>query len=155
MSLYREVGRGRAPTLVAVCVVALVAGLVAGFLAGRASAPDPSVADALEQVQREARPVADSLDLVPIEYAQAVRDGEVVAETEYEAAEAAVERARDGFAGVHEDLAALAPDEARRAGDSLEELAALVERRAPAREVERAADEARAAVRDAARLGAR
>ena len=152
MSLYREVGRGRAPALVAVGLVALLVGLAAGFLAGRAAAPDPSLADAVEKVQRDARPVADALDLVPIKYGQAVRNGEVVAETEYDAAKAAVERAREGFARLRDDLAALDPEQARRAGGHLDELAALVERRAPASEVEQAADQARAAVRAAARL---
>lgn len=153
MSLYREAGRPRWEALLAGALVALAVGGLAGFLVGAAQEAEPSLAAALSQLRGEVRPVTDSLDLLPIEYGQGVRGGRIVAPTEYEAASASLERAHGAFTGARADLAALDPHRTREAELQLEQLAALVERRAPLERVASAARRTQATINAAARAG--
>lgn len=132
--------------------LAFAAGFVGGFLAGRAGGSRPSLASALEHLQRELRPAGDALELVPIEYRQAVRGGQIVAPTEYAAAKEDLDRAQDAFASARADLAALAPEEAGRAAAELGQLAALLERRAAPGTVATQARRAERTISAAARL---
>ena len=86
------------------------------------------------------------LELVSIEYEQAH------APTEYQAAVEDVRRARESFAEALMGLQLLEPEATRAADARLARLAALVGRRAPARQVAAAVEQAEAAVREAARL---
>lgn len=147
MSLYREASRRRRLPLLA-AAAALVVGVLAGFAIGRATAPEPTAADALAGVEAELRTARDALELLAIEYPQGVSDGRVTAQTEYDAARADVQRARDAFGRARDDLAALAPAASARAGRLLAEVATLVERRASAAEVEARAGAADRALRE-------
>jgi hypothetical protein len=140
MSLYRQVGRGRG-WLAAALVGALLVGFGLGFAVSRATTEEPTLTDAVADVQAEAGTTADALELVAIHY-----------ETSREAASEQLDRARESFAEVQPDLRLLAPEEAAAASEAIERVESLVAGNAPASEVERAAESARAAVRRAARL---
>jgi hypothetical protein len=140
MSLYRQAGR-RSGWLVASVVLALVVGFGIGFAASRASADEPTVEEAVASVQENAGATADALELVAIHY-----------ETTEAAAREQLERAEGSFAEVRPELELLSPQETADAGQAIERLALLVDQSASAEEVERAAEEARATVRRAARL---
>ena len=97
MSLYREAGRRRHTTALAVGA-ALVVGLVAGLLVGRATKATPSLAEQVDGVQTRTREVVQGLELVRLHYA-----------TDRDAAVAQAERARAAFGDVSGDLRALDP----------------------------------------------
>jgi len=129
MSLYRVASRrGRLGGLL-LPTVALVVGLTVGFLIGRASADEPSLAEALEDPVAHVADARNALDVLTIEYPQAVSGGEVKETTEYEAALADVRRAQ-GALGEAEDLGELDQEGYRRATALLTEVADLVARKA-------------------------
>ncbi len=140
MSLYRQAGR-RSGWLAAAVVVALLVGFGIGFAVSRATAEEPTVEEAVASVQEEAGETADALELVAIHY-----------RTTEAAAGQQLQRAEESFDEVRPDLQLLSPEETADAGQAIERLAALVNQSASADEVERAAEEARAAVRQAAGL---
>jgi hypothetical protein len=140
MSLYRQVGRSSG-WLVAAVLGALLAGFALGFAVSRATADEPSFEDAVAEVQADAATVADALELVGLHYA-----------TTKQGARDQLARAQELFADVEPELRLLAPEETAEAAAEIDRLASLVERGAAPAQVERAADEARAAVRRAARL---
>ena len=144
MSLYRVASRRGPLSVLLVPLGALVAGALIGLVIGRATAPERSLRDALAEPAENVAQARNALDVLTIEYPQAVSNGEVTAPTEYDAAVADVRRARDALASA-DDLEALDPDGYRRASEHLEDVAALVERKAPPAEVAaavRSADEA-------------
>jgi len=149
MSLYREAGRWHRWPAGAV-VAGIAAGFLVGFFAGRATEGSPSLSAQLAEVRESLREVTDALELVAIEYPQAVQAGEVVAETEYAAAKADLERAQQVFARERPELDVLMPAEAARAERELEELGELIGARASPDEVAQKAQETGAAVRAAA-----
>jgi hypothetical protein len=138
MSLYREPA-GRSTKAVVGAVLGAIALLVIGFAVGRATAPEPSLEGQLEDLRQEAREAGDGLELVAIHY-DATR----------EAARAQLDRAEDSFARIEDELALVDPSGARAARAAITKLSSLVAASAAAAEVERAADDARAAVRAAA-----
>jgi hypothetical protein len=140
MSLYRQVRRPSG-WLAALVVGALVAGFGLGFAVSRATADEPTFAEAFLDVQGEAGVVADALELV-----------EIHSESSPEAARAQLERARASFAEVEPDLRLIAPEETAVTARGIARVESLVERDAPAGEVEAAAELAREAVVRAARL---
>ena len=140
MSLYRQAGR-RSGWLAAAVVVALLLGFGIGFAVSRATADEPTVGEAVASVQEEASATADALELVAIHY-----------ETTEPAAAQQLQRAEESFDEVRPDLQLLSPEETVDAGRAIERLATLVDQSASAEEVERAAEEARTAVRQAAGL---
>ena len=140
MSLYRQVGRGSG-WLAASLVAALLVGFGLGFAVSRATMEEPTLADAVADVQADAGPTADALELVAIHY-----------QSSPDAARDQLDRARDSFAEVEPDLRLLAPEEAVEASQAIERVESLVEGSAAASEVEQASESARAAVRSAARL---
>lgn len=147
MSLYREASRRRRlPLLIAAAALAI--GVPTGFGIGRATAPEPTVADALERVRTELRTARDALELLAIEYPQGVSDGRVTAPTEYDAALADLRRARDAFERARDDLAAINPTAASRVDRLLADLAELVDGKGPAAQVAARAREAERAIRD-------
>lgn len=151
MSLYRQAsGRSFVPLAVTGLICLLVGGL-AGFLIGNSGADEPSLEDAVAEVRDDVQPALSALELVTIEYPEAVSQGEVVAETEYQAAVDQVERAQEVVDGAAEDLELLAPDEVERSQAALDELSAAVDGKQPAEQVARLADEAAAELRRAAR----
>lgn len=144
MSLYRVASRRSRLFGVLVPAATLVLGLLVGVLVGRATAPQPSLEDALAKPAAHVDEARNALEVLTIEYPQAVAG----AQTEYEGAQADVRHAREALAAA-DDLEALDPSGYRRAAALLAGVAALVERKAPPAAVEarvRAADEALAAL---------
>jgi protein subunit release factor A len=153
MSLYREVGRSR-PWIVATAVVgALAIGFGAGFATGRSTAPEPTLEDAVAGLQREIRGATDALELVTIEYEQAVVNGAVAAQSEYDAARADADRAQEIFTSHRDELALLSPDEIAATETALQTLTEQIEALAEPSEVTATAEDAMQALRSAARLG--
>jgi hypothetical protein len=147
MSLYRQPGRASGRTLALAAVAALLVGLVAGFAIGRATAPNPSLAEKVTDLRRAVRPAEQGLELTATEYSQAVRGGRVVQPTEYQAAQADVKRVRDTLAPVRADLRALNPARAAALARAVADVGAAVDGRAEPDRVQRLSDVARAALR--------
>lgn len=131
MSLYRQAGGARRRRALgfglvgAVAVVALVVVLAA--LGGGS----PSEADRARKARAGVSRALDGLELVGVEYRQAVRGGRVVAPTEYAAARSDVARARAALA----DLALSRV--ARAAQDALARVATAVDDRVAPRALAR------------------
>lgn len=152
MSLYRE-PRRRTRWLALVLGLVLAIGFLAGFLAGRAGGDsEPSLTAALARLQRQARPAADALELVAIEYPQAVRDGRVIAESEYKAAQEDLERARTTLARLRPELELISPAQVQSAARELARLAALIESRSAPPDVKASAQRAKRTLERVARL---
>jgi hypothetical protein len=145
MSLYRQSARVARRSLVLGAVAALVAGLAGGFALGRGTAPDPSLSDRLAALREQLQPAQQGIELADTEYGQAVKDGHVVAPTEYAAAKADADRARAAFEAARADLVVLDPAGAGALGRSLTALSQAIAGRAAADAVgQRSADAARA-----------
>ena len=139
MSLYRVASRRSRLFGLLVPAIALVVGLGIGLLVGRATAPEPSLSDALADQASHVAEARTALDVLTIEYPQAVSSP-----TEYGGAQADVRHAQEALAGA-EGLGAVDPSGYRRATALVAEVAALVERKAPPAAVEarvQAAEEA-------------
>jgi hypothetical protein len=136
MSLYRQAG-GRSPrALAAVLLAGLLIGGLAGFLAGRGSVEEPSAAEAVADARAELAPVAAGLELVPIEYEGAVRDGRVIARTEYEATQAAAARAAADLLAASEDLHAIDPMGYEMAEQAIDKLVKAIAAVVPPAQIE-------------------
>jgi hypothetical protein len=146
MSLYREPGRRGRGTIVAAVLAGIVV-LAIGFGIGRATAPEPSLESQLASLRADAAPAADALELVSLHYGAAN-------ETTKKAAQEQLDRAEQLFSGVENRLAAVDPAGTRAARAAIANLAAMIASGAPAAAVERAANEAEAAVRAIAGDGA-
>ena len=130
MSLYREPGqdRRRRRTILAAGVLAAIV-LVVVIVLISASDDSPSAADRAKDSRAAAAKALDGLELLQIEYAQAVRDGRVVEPTEYQAAQADVKRAQEALGDVDRAADPVAYTRARTALAGLE---AAVDRRVAA-----------------------
>ncbi|HEX8120883.1 MAG TPA: hypothetical protein VF549_06415 [Solirubrobacteraceae bacterium] len=132
MSLYREVGRQRRrQRLVAVAVVGVLA-LAAIAIVLATGDSGSSAEDRADDARRALQEAENGFELLQIEYGQAVRAGEVVAPTEYDAARADLARVRKALA---DNRAALTTADPRALGALTEQLDALdrsVRERAPA-----------------------
>lgn len=142
MSLYREPRGRRIWPLALTAIIAAAIGLAIGLLVS-ADEEEPSLAAAIENLRAELAPALSALELVTIEYPQAVQRGEVVAETELEAARSQAERAHSTVLANEPDLAALDPASAQRVRDELDELLAEIDAEADPMTVERLARGAR------------
>lgn len=140
MSLYRQVGR-RSGWLVAFMSLALLVGFLIGFGVSRATTDAGTFEDAFAAVQADAGRAADGLELVGIHY-----------ETDPAAARQQLERGEESFEAVRPQLELVSPAETQEARSRIQHLSSLVDHSAQATEVARAAQDARAAVRRAARL---
>jgi hypothetical protein len=142
MSLYRQAGGRGTRALVATLVAGLLIGALAGFLAGRGSVEERSAAEVVAEARAELKPVAAGVDLVPIEYESAVRNGKVVARTEYAATQEAAARAAADLAAASEDLRTIDHGSYEAAAQAIADLEAAIDDVAPPTRVE---DLARAA----------
>jgi len=136
VSLYREAGRTSWRALVAAAVIALLVGAAAGYAIGRSSAPDPSLADQVADLKGRLAPAREAIELTTTEYPQAVRDGKIVAPTEYQAAKADIARARDSIAAALADLRAVDAARAQRLQETVAALGTAVDRRVATSEVD-------------------
>ena len=143
MSLYREAGRARRRRRIAIGagVLVVVIAVVVVLLAGGGG--PPSHADRVKSAQAAASEALDGVEIVTVEYPQAVRGGRVVAATEFAGAKADVQRARQQLDQRRADFEAVDPAAYRRAQDALGALAATVARRA---DITKAVAAARAAL---------
>jgi hypothetical protein len=153
MSLYRQAGRTSGRTLAIATVVAIIVGLAAGFALGRATAPKPTLAEKVADLRAEVGPAREGIELSATEYSQAVRGGRVVAPTEYGAAQADLKRADGAIAAARTDLRALDPARAASLERAMAALRGAVSRRADPATVQRLADAANTALRQATGSG--
>ena len=103
MSLYREAGQNARQGLIA-GAIALVIGLGAGYLIGHSNTEDPSLADSIDSLRSDLTPISNGLELLGGEYPQAVKNGEIVAQTEYDGSVSNVQRIADTLAANRTDL---------------------------------------------------
>ena len=142
MSLYRQAGRTSGRTLLIAAVVALLVGLVGGYVLGRATAPDPTLAEQVADLRTTLGPAAEGVELSATEYPQAVRNGKVVAPTEYQAAKADVQRAKDAVAGARADVRALDPSRAASLDQALDALGSAIDEKADPNQVKQLSSDA-------------
>jgi hypothetical protein len=132
MSLYRQAGRRSIGTVVAALLAGLIVGGLAGYLIGEGSEEEPSLVDAVAELNRDAEPLRLAMDQVAIEYPGTVRDGEVVSPTEYEASVASAERAASTLREISIDLMViLEPGGFGEIASAVRDLQALLRQRAP------------------------
>ena len=95
--------------------VGIAAGLLVGGLIGYAlgNPNEPDLDAAIGAIEASLVRAAGSLEVVVIEYNEAVEDGEVVAEAEYQGSLDALASSRASYEDVASGLTALAPDRAR------------------------------------------
>jgi hypothetical protein len=142
MSLYRQAGRTSGRTLLIAAVVALLVGLVGGYVLGRATAPDPTLAEQVADLRTTLGPAAEGVELSATEYPQAVRNGKVIAPTEYQAAKADVQRAKDAVAGARADVRALDPSRAASLDEALDALGSAIDEKADPNQVKQLSSDA-------------
>jgi hypothetical protein len=121
MAIYRP-AKPRWPALVLTAAAGLVVGVAGGWLIAARSEPDTT--EAARSIRSSLDRAAGSLEIVGIEYREAVRGREVVARAEYEGARDAALRARSLFAEIRQPLAVL---DAEAAAEITADLNGLVE----------------------------
>lgn len=120
MAIYRP-QRRRWTMAAVVGLTGLLVGLLAGYLLR--SGPDP--VEAIEETRTELLGAAATLEIVRVEFAEAVEDGEIVARPEYEGALDALASSRERYVGVAGVVAVLSPetdDAVREAYEGLESM---------------------------------
>jgi hypothetical protein len=116
--------------------VAGLAGVAIGVLAGLAIGSGEDPVDVLEELSARMRSAAGTLEVVGIEYEEAVDGGDIVAQTEYEGALAAIDRSRAQFQEVAEPLGVLSPSFVEQVTDGYEDLERLAREPVPSEELE-------------------
>jgi hypothetical protein len=144
MSLYREAGRRRGWPIALAAVIGVAIGVVAGLLVGDSGGG--SLSDEVDELRSDVGPAAGALELVRIEYAEAVRGGKIVAATEFDAARSHAERARGLVEENVDDLAALGKAEAEEARTAIDRLSRLIDSHAPPAHVNAASRDAERAL---------
>jgi hypothetical protein len=141
MSLYREAGRARRKRRIAVgaAIAVVVVVVLVVVLASSGSSGPPSHSQRVASARSAAAEALDGIELLTVEYGQAVRGGRVLAPTEFAAAKADVQRARQTLADHRADFEAADPAAYRRTEQALGALAATVARRADITQAVRAA----------------
>jgi hypothetical protein len=136
MSLYREAGRARRNRRAAIVGgLALVVIVVLIVVLATSGGGPPSHADRVESARSAASEALDGVELLTVEYPQAVHG----AATEFAAAKADVQRARQSLSDHEADFEAVDPASYRRATAALAALAAVVARRGDIADAVRAA----------------
>ena len=130
MSLYRQAGRRSIGTVVAALLAGLIVGGLAGYLIGEGGEEEPSLVEAVAELNRDAEPLRLAMGQVEIEYRGTVEGGEVTSPTEYEASRATVERARATLADLSSDLRAIDAAGLARLDQAIRTLGDLVEGKA-------------------------
>ena len=131
MSLYRQAGRARRNRRIAIGAgVAVVAAAVLVVVLASSGGGPPSHAERTASARSAATEALDGIEVLTIEYGQAVRGGRVVAATEFAGARADVQRIRQLLAGHRADFEAVDAAAYQDAEQALGALAATVARRA-------------------------
>jgi hypothetical protein len=136
MSLYRQAGGRSAGVIAVVLIAGLLIGALTGFLIGKGTASESSLSEQVADARAELAPVAAGLELVPVEYGNSVRDGRVIEPTEYEASQAAVERAKQTLTVAGEDLRIIDPAGYSTALRAVRTLSEAIDARASAARVD-------------------
>jgi hypothetical protein len=132
MAIYKP-PKARWPLAVFAGVLGLLLGIGIGFALGQEE-PDP--AEGVRLVQQELAAAAAGLEVAGIEYTEAVDDGEVVSDPEYQGSLDAIGNSRTRFESVEAALATLAPELAEQIADGYEEAESAMEDRAPDEDVQ-------------------
>jgi hypothetical protein len=113
-------------------LAAALLGGAAGFGLGWAVRGEPVVdpVAAISEVRAGLASVAGTLEIVEIEYAEAVEDGQVVSEPEYGGARDALARARGRYRGLAPAHRSMDPESASEAGMLFDQLEGQIEDRA-------------------------
>lgn len=137
MAIYKP-PKARWPLAVFAGVLGLLIGVGLGFALGQ---EDPDAAEGVRLVKQELAAAAAGLEVAGIEYAEAVDDGEVLSEPEYQGSLDAIGNSRTRFESVEDALAALAPDLAEQIADGFDDAESAMEDRAPTEDVQALLDE--------------
>lgn len=132
MAIYKP-PKARWPLAVFVGVIGLLLGIGLGFLL---ASEDPDPAEGVRLVQQELTAAAAGLEVAGIEYTEAVDDGEVLTDAEYQGSLDALGSSRDRFEAVEDALATLAPDAADEISEGFDEAESAMEERADAEQVQ-------------------
>lgn len=124
MAIYRP-RRSPWPVAAALAAVALLAGIGIGYAIFGTRPPDLSAAT--EVVQDRLGEARGLLEVAAIEYREGAPDGTIASQPEYDAALAAVGRARTAIDEVGSPLRALAPERAADLESGLDQITALME----------------------------
>ena len=132
MAIYRP-RRSLVPTIAGAALVGLLVGLLVGYISWANRPPDLDAATlATQTALREA---ASLLEVVQIEYSEAVGPDGVASESELGGARAALSRSRERYDAVANVLGAIAPDRAAAIGRGYATLDDLVGAARPENEV--------------------
>ena len=103
--------------------VAAIVGLLVGLLAGLVLAGgDPEPVEAVREIRTTLTEASSVLEIVEIEYEEALEDGSGDGNAEYEGARDALERSRSLWAEARPSVDLLAPQEAEEIDSLYEEL---------------------------------
>jgi hypothetical protein len=108
MAIYKP-PKARWPLAVFAGALGLLLGIALGFALGQ---EDPDAAEGVRLVQQELAAAAAGLEVAGIEYTEAVANGQVVSDAEYEGSLSALESSRSRYEEVGEALETLAPERA-------------------------------------------
>jgi hypothetical protein len=132
MAIYRP-PKPRWPLAAVTGLLGVLVGLGAGYLLGD---KPPETSDSVRAIRTTLISAAGSLDVAVVEYRESVVDGQIERQQEYDGALAAVRSSRSKFEEVRSALESLFPEGVEPIDDLYEEIAGLMEARAPAGEVE-------------------
>ena len=136
MAIYKP-PKARWPLAIFTGVLGLLLGMGLGFVLGQ---EEPDAAEGVRLVEQELAAAAAGLEVAGIEYTEAVDDGEVVSDAEYQGSLDALGSSRTRFESVREPLAALAPDLADAIDTTYDETETAMEERAATEEVQQLLD---------------
>lgn len=123
MAIYRP-QRPRYKLVLGAALVGLVVGLVTGLLLGR-DEPDP--VEAVREIRVTLTQASSSLEIVEIEYAEALDDGSGEGDPEYEGALDALARSRAHWRRARPAIDLLAPEDAATIDSRYDELRQAME----------------------------
>jgi hypothetical protein len=132
MAIYKP-PKARWPLAMFVGLAALLVGIGIGLLLGN---EEPNAAEGVRLVQQELTSAAAGLEVAGIEYEEAVDDGEVVNDTEYQGALDALESSRRRFESVQRPLATLASSLAEEIEAAYDDAQGAMESKAATEEVQ-------------------
>ena len=130
MSLYRQAGRARRNRRAAIIGAIGLVVIVALIVVLATSGGPPSHADRVKSARSAASEALDGIEVLTVEYGQAVRGGQVAEPTEDAGAKSDVQRARTSLTDHRADFEAVDPAAYRRALVAFGALAAAVAQRA-------------------------
>ena len=119
-------------------VLGLLLGIALGFVLGQ---EDPDATEGVRLVQQELAAAAAGLEVAGIEYTEAVDDGEVLSDAEYQGSLDALDSSRSRYEEVSEALETLAPERAAAIAAGYNDVQAAMEGTSPAEDVASLLDE--------------